>query len=253
VVRGESDENPVRFPVSICYDHHTMYEATQSAISNSNSGYGSLRIVRLETMTYEDALGEQRRLHGARIGDETIDTLLLAEHPHVYTLGRNSSPAHILADDDTLRRRGAVVYRTERGGEVTYHGPGQLIAYPILKLQPAERSIKLLVSRMEEAIIRTLGEWSIAARRDDSDRGVWVGDCKIASIGMSLRSWVTMHGMALNVRPDLSYFGSINPCGHVGLRMTSMELELGRPVEVGQVGQAFARQFLTVFERTQIN
>jgi lipoate-protein ligase B len=204
-------------------------------------------------MTYDDALAEQRRLHRARISDETIDTLLLVEHPHVYTLGRNSDPSHILEDDDTLRARGAVVCRTERGGEVTYHGPGQLVAYPILKLQPRERSIKLLVSRMEEVIIGTLGEWSIAARRDGSDRGVWVGDRKIASIGMSLRGWVTMHGMALNVRPDLSYFGSINPCGHQGLRMTSMALELGRSVEVGQVGQAFARQFRTIFERTVID
>ncbi len=237
----------------ICYDHDAMNQASQSVRDNSTSGYGSLRVIRLETMTYENALAEQRRLHGARIVDETIDTLLLTEHPHVYTLGRNSDPSHILDDDAALRRRGAVICRTERGGEVTYHGPGQLVAYPILKLQPRERSIKFLVSRLEEAIIRTLGEWSIAARRDDSDRGVWVGDRKIASIGMSLRGWVTMHGMALNVRPDMSYFGSINPCGHVGLRMTSMALELGRPVGVGQVGPEFARQFLDVFERTQID
>ena len=230
-----------------------MYEASQSVTSNAASGRGFLRVVRLETMTYEDALGEQRRLHRARVLDETIDTLLLAEHPHVYTLGRNSDPRHILADGDTLRRRGAQICRTERGGEVTYHGPGQLIAYPIIKLQAYERSIKLLVTRMEEAIVRTLGEWSIAARRDDSDRGVWVGNCKIASIGMSLRGWVAMHGMALNVRPDMSYFGHINPCGHDDLRMTSMAMELERSVEVGQVGRAFARHFSIVFERTVID
>jgi lipoate-protein ligase B len=248
-----SRKNRAKFPIPICYDQDVMYEASQSVAPNSTSGRGFLRVVRLETTTYEDALAEQRRLHRARILDETIDTLLLTEHPHVYTLGRNSDPRHILADDDTLRRRGAVVCRTERGGEVTYHGPGQLIAYPIIKLQPHERSIKLLVTRLEEAIIRTLGEWSVAARRDDSDRGVWVGDRKIASIGMSLRGWVAMHGMALNVRPDLSYFGHINPCGHQDLRMTSMALELERSVDVGQVGRAFARQFGIVFERTVID
>ena len=230
-----------------------MREPSHSIDLSSPSGGAYVHVVRLGTMTYEDALAEQRRLHRARVLDEVTDTLLLVEHPHVYTLGRNSDPRHILADDETLRRRGIGVCRTERGGEVTYHGPGQLIAYPIIKLQPPERSIKLLVTRMEEAIIRTLAEWSIAARRDDSDRGVWVGERKIASIGMSLRGWVVLHGMALNVRPDMSYFGHINPCGHQDLRMTSMAMEIDRPVDVRQVGRTFARQFSAVFERAPID
>ncbi len=237
----------------MCYDQGIMQAPSNPTDLNSSSTVASLHVVRLATMPYEDALAEQRRLHRARVLDQAPDTLFLVEHPHVYTLGRNSDPRHILADDETLRRRGVGICRTERGGEVTYHGPGQLIAYPIIKLQPPERSIKLLVTRVEEAIIRTLAEWSIAARRDDSDRGVWVGERKIASIGMSLRGWVVLHGMALNVQPDMSYFGHINPCGHQDLRMTSMAMELGRAVDVGPVGQAFARQFSTVFERTAID
>ena len=199
---------------------------------------------------YEEALAEQRRLHAARVADQLPDTLILIEHPHVYTLGRNSDPAHILVDEETLRDRSATVARIERGGEVTYHGPGQLVAYPIIKLASHERSIAKLVWRLEETIIRTVAAWGVTARRDPSDRGVWVGGGKIASIGMSLRRWVVLHGMALNVTPSMSYFDYINPCGHPGMRMTSLAQELGHPVEVSEVADVFAIQFCAAFGRT---
>jgi lipoate-protein ligase B len=124
------------------------------------------------------------------------------------------------------------------------------MAYPILLLRPHERSITALVDRLEETIMRTLAEFGIVARRDASDRGVWVGARKIASIGMALRRWVSMHGTALNVAPDLRYFTYINPCGHGDLAMTSMAEELGAAPSLAQVADAFARQFATVFGRT---
>ena len=163
-----------------------------------------------------------------RIADQRTDTLLLLEHPPVYTLGRNSLREHILVSREELARRGATVERIERGGEVTYHGPGQLVAYPIIKLQGAERSISRLVDNLEQAIIDTLAGYGITGERLPDQRGVWAGGCKIASVGLSVKRWVVMHGMALNVDMDMSYFTLINPCGHPETVMTSMKQILGR-------------------------
>jgi len=233
----------------VCYDQRTMHEPSSSATLEAPHSAVPLRVLQLGLVPYEDALINQRQLHQARVVDEIPDTLILVEHPHVFTLGRNSDPAHILVDEATMRDRAISVSRIERGGEVTYHGPGQLVAYPIIKLGPQERGIASLVWRLEETIIRTLADWGVAARRDPSDRGVWAGAAKIASIGMSLRRWVVLHGMALNVAPDLTYFNHINPCGHPGLRMTSIVQELDRPVEAPAVAISFISHFCSVFER----
>src|SRR5205823_3473293 len=155
------------------------------------------------------------------------DTLLLLEHPPVYTLGRNSLEEHILASRAELTRRGATVLRIERGGEVTYHGPGQLVGYPIIKLEGDERSVSHLVDNLEQVIVETLGAYGIAGERLADQRGVWSRGGKIASVGLSVKRWVVMHGMALNVAPDMSYFALINPCGHPETVMTSMERILG--------------------------
>jgi lipoate-protein ligase B len=212
----------------------------------------ALRVCRLGRVAYAEALAEQRRLQAARIAGEIPDTLLLLEHPHVYTLGRRSDARHILMSEAYLRVQGATVEHNERGGEVTYHGPGQLMAYPIIQLRAHERSIAGLVDRLEETLIRTLGDFAIAARRDPSDRGVWVGARKIASIGMALRRWVSIHGTALNVAPDLRYFTYINPCGHRDLAMTSMAVELGAAPDLARVADVFARQFTLVFGRVPL-
>ena len=227
-----------------------MQASSIPAMPGASPPFAPLRVLCPGLVPFEEALAEQRRLHAARVADQIPDTLILLEHPHVYTLGRNSDPAHILVDEMTLRDRSATVARIERGGEVTYHGPGQLVAYPIIKLASHERSITELVWRIEETIIRTVAEWGVTARRDPSDRGVWVGDGKIASIGMSLRRWVVLHGMALNVTPTMSYFDYINPCGHPGMRMTSLAQELGYPVDVSAVADMFSTQFCAAFGRT---
>jgi lipoate-protein ligase B len=198
---------------------------------------------------YAEALVEQRRVHAARVADEIDDTLLLLQHPHVYTLGRNSDPKHILMGESFLAARGATVERNERGGEVTYHGPGQLVAYPLIQLGQHERSLTLLVDRLEDAVIRTLGAFGIGGRRVQGERGVWVGARKIASLGLAVRRWTTMHGIALNVDPDLRYFTFINPCGHAGLAMTSMALELGAAPDLDAVATVFAQHFAELFGR----
>jgi lipoate-protein ligase B len=204
----------------------------------------------LGIVPYDESLAEQRRLHAERVAGSIPDTLLLLEHPHVYTLGRRSDPGHILVDEGFLHAHGATIAHNERGGEVTYHGPGQLVAYPIMLLQPAERSITSLVRRMEAVIAATLGEFGLEASLVLGEPGVWVNGRKIASIGMAVRRWVVLHGMALNVDPDLTYFSYINPCGHAGLQVTSLARELGAAPSMESVHAAFARQFAVMFGRT---
>jgi len=191
----------------------------------------------------------QKRIAAERVAGTGPDTLLLLEHPPVYTLGRNSLAEHILVSSEEIGRHGATIERIERGGEVTFHGPGQLVAYPIMKLEGAERSISHLVDNLEQAIIDTLGSYGLPGERLDGQRGVWTRDRKIASVGLSVKRWVVMHGMALNVDLDLAYFDLINPCGHPETVMTSMERELGRPLAVAEVGAVFAGHFARLFRR----
>ncbi len=191
----------------------------------------------------------QKRLAAELVAGTGCDTLLLLEHPPVYTLGRNSLTEHILVSSDEVARQGATVERIDRGGEVTFHGPGQLVAYPVIKLGPDERSISRLVDNLEQAIIDTLGDYGIPGERHPEQRGVWTRGRKIASVGLSVKRWVVMHGMALNVAPDLSYFTLINPCGHPETIMTSFERELGGAPAVAEVGARFARHFARHFNR----
>ena len=171
----------------------------------------------------------QLELATARQRDEVPDTLVLVEHPDVLTLGRGARRENLLASADMP------VFEVERGGDVTYHGPGQLCAYPILYLREDERDVHLYLRRLEEAIIRTLAEFAIEAGRRPGLTGVWVGPLKLASIGVALRRWVTLHGFALNVCTDLRRFSAINPCGLPASVMGSMTRALARPVTVAEV------------------
>ncbi len=220
-----------------------MHSAVASAMAR-------MAVRRLGLMPYAQAWELQKRLAAARAAGEEIDTLLLLEHPPVYTLGRNSSEEHILVPRAILAARGATVERIDRGGEVTFHGPGQLVAYPIMKLEGAERSIAWLVDSLEQTIILTLADFGIAGELIEGQRGVWTGGHKIASVGLALKRWVVMHGMALNVAPDLSYFGLINPCGHPETVMTSMERVLGHAPDPVAVGDRFAQHAARRFGRT---
>ena len=208
-----------------------------------------LRVARHGIVPYAPAWDTQKRLATELVAGTGEDTLLLLEHPPVYTLGRNSLAEHILVSSDELARHGTTVERNDRGGEVTFHGPGQLVAYPVIKLGPEERSISRLVDNLEQAIIDTLDDYGLPGERVPDQRGVWTRGRKIASLGLTVKRWVVTHGMALNVAPDLSYFTLINPCGHPDTVMTSMERELGRAPDLTEVGDCFARHFARLFNR----
>jgi lipoyl(octanoyl) transferase len=183
---------------------------------------------------------------------ESRERLLLLEHPPVITLGRNARPEDVLLDAGALRARGIAVERTDRGGQVTYHGPGQLVGYPILDLSPDRRDVGRYLRDIEEVLIRVLGQFGIAAARRPGFTGVWVGEQKIAAIGVHLSRWVTTHGFALNVATDLSAFALIVPCGLRAKDVTSMHRLLPRPAGVEEVAAAVAPVFGEVFGRRMI-
>ena len=197
----------------------------------------------LGLLDYKAAYDLQRRLHAQVVAGELPDLLLLLEHPHVYTLGRRGQLAHILASDEALTQLGVETHFTDRGGETTYHGPGQLVGYPIVNLRRWGGGVRKYVETLEQVLIGTLSEFGIAAHSEGKPTGVWVGDAKIAAIGVRVSRSVTMHGFALNVSPDLSFFDHIVPCGMPGARVTSMAQELRREVVVSDVIPVIAQSF----------
>jgi lipoyl(octanoyl) transferase len=200
----------------------------------------------LGRVDYASALQLQQQLAADRKQGLIPDQLLLLEHPHVITLGRNGHLENLLADDDTMARAGIAFYPTDRGGDVTYHGPGQLVGYPILDLRDWQRDVGAYVRAVEETIIATLAEYGIAAGRIPKLTGVWVGERKIAAIGVHLSRWVTSHGFALNVSTDLSYFQYIVPCG-LTRPVTSMAA-LGVRASLDEVGAKLAVHFARIFD-----
>lgn len=180
------------------------------------------------------------------------EQLLLLEHPPVVTLGRNARDEDLLGGAAALRARGIAVERTNRGGQVTYHGPGQLVGYPILNLSPDRRDVARYLRDIEEVLIRTLARFGIEGTREAGLTGVWVGDEKIAAIGVHLSRWVTTHGFALNVTTDVSRFGLIVPCGIRDRGVASMQSLLGRAVALRDVAEALVSEFGALFGRTMI-
>ncbi len=203
----------------------------------------------LGVVPYGEALALQQDLVERRRRDEIPDQLLLLQHPPVITTGVRTADAraHIVAGEDELRRRGVEVHEAGRGGDVTFHGPGQLVGYPILALPTERRDLHRYVRDLEEALVRTLGHWGIAGERIAGLTGVWVGQEKVAAIGVRVSRWITSHGFALNVATDLSHFGLIVPCGITDKGVTSMQRLLGRPVGVPEVEPVFVAAFAGVF------
>jgi lipoyl(octanoyl) transferase len=200
----------------------------------------------LGRIEYGKALELQQRLVEERKRGAGPDQLLLLEHPHVITLGRNGRMENLLASDEVLERAGISFFPTDRGGDVTYHGPGQLVGYPILDLREWKRDVGAYVRGVEQAIIDTVGEYGIEAGRIPKLTGVWVGDRKIAAIGVHISRWVTSHGFALNVSTDLTYFQYIVPCG-LTKPVTSMA-QLGVRASLDEVGERLAVNFCRIFD-----
>jgi len=201
-------------------------------------------------MGYNDAHELQKELQNKRIAGEIGDTLLLVEHDPVITLGRGTKSQNLLLSPDTLRARGFDVHEVGRGGDVTYHGPGQLVAYPIIDLRPDRCDVRRYVGDLEESMIRVCAHYGIAAGRSTGLNGAWVGDHKdrkIGAVGVRISRWVTMHGFALNVTTDLSPFDLIVPCGIQGKGVTSIEQEIGRALQLGEVEDVTVAKLAELF------
>ena len=203
----------------------------------------------LGRIPYTPALRMQRRLHARVAAGELPDLLLLLEHDHVITLGKRGTGADVLADSETLADLGIDVIATDRGGEATYHGPGQLVGYPIVNLRGGIGGALRYVTALESTLVATLAEYGIRGESEGRPTGVWVGDTKIAAIGVKISRGVSMHGFALNVSTDIGYFDHLVPCGIPGGSVTSMTLELGQSVSVERVAAAAAQNFGTAIGR----
>ena len=202
-------------------------------------------------MPYAEALALQRALVEDRRAGRIGDSLLLVEHPHVLTLGvrGDGGRSHILATDAALATRGIEVHETGRGGDITYHGPGQVVGYPIIDLKPDRCDVHRYVRDLEEVLIQTAASYGVDARRVEGLTGVWVGNDKLAAIGVRISRWITSHGFAFNVTTDLSYFDLIVPCGIPDRGVTSLARLLGRRVPREEVEERLATRFGLVFGR----
>lgn len=200
-----------------------------------------------EPIGYAEAYDIQMRLWAQVVAGETTDALLLLQHPPTFTMGKRGGLENLLVGRERLAEEGLGLFFTDRGGDITYHGPGQLVVYPIVDLRRRGKDVHAYVHRLEEVAVRALADLSIAARRDERCVGVWVGEEKIAAIGVRVRRWVTMHGLALNVDPALEHFAYINPCGMVDCRVTSVARVLGRQVNLDEVAGLVLAHFTEVF------
>lgn len=203
---------------------------------------------------YAEVLELQRRLARDRIsGAVPQDVLLLVEHNPVVTLGRSSKEKHLLSSAEFLASKGVELFEVERGGDVTFHGPGQLVGYPIIGLRRHKEDLHWYLRQLEQSLITALGEYAIPGERSTGYTGVWTNGKKIASIGVHARDWVTWHGFALNVTTDLSYFDLIVPCGISGVVMTSMARELGEEPDAEEVARAVVQSFARTFDLSPVS
>ena len=209
------------------------------------------RIVDLGLIGYAEAWALQKRLVAVRKANAIEDVLLLCEHPHVITQGRNGKREHLLASEHVLQQKGVEFHTTDRGGDITYHGPGQIVGYPILNLGALRRDVVWYVRMLEQAMIEATAELGVAAKRVEGKTGIWVrtenAEEKLAAIGVHISRWVTSHGFAYNVATDLRYFDLIVPCGIADRKATSLEKLLGRSVKREEIAPGIAKHFGEVF------
>jgi lipoyl(octanoyl) transferase len=201
----------------------------------------------LGLIDYKQAWDLQKNIFDARVHNEANDTLFLLEHPHTYTLGKVADKENLISSDAQLQERGVSVYEIDRGGDITYHGPGQIVGYPIIKLSDWKEDTHEYLRALEEVIILTCKDYGLTCERNSKYTGVWLGDRKIAAIGVKISRWVTMHGFAFNVNTDLSYFGGIIPCGIRDKDVTSLKRELGKEVDLAETKKIIVKNFEKVF------
>jgi lipoyl(octanoyl) transferase len=213
-----------------------------------------VEVHRLGVVSYGDALELQQHLVEQRKSNEIPDQLLLLEHPPVITLGvkTRNDRSHVVAAPELLEEEGVEVFESGRGGDVTYHGPGQLVGYPIMDLRPDRCDVHRYVRDLEEMLIRVAASFGVSANRLPGLTGVWVGDDKLAAIGVRIARWITSHGFAINVSTNLAHFNLIVPCGIVGKGVTSLERLTGRTLGMDEVADSAAKAFAGVFDRSPV-
>ncbi len=210
-------------------------------------------IIDLGLIDYERAWDLQHQFWARRVEEELPDVLLLLEHPHVITLGRRGNRSHLIASPEVLEGMKIPLFQVERGGDVTYHGPGQIVVYPIFNLREYGYRLVRYVSQLEEVVLSVLNDFGIVGRRDSLNRGVWVDGEKIASVGVAIKRWVSFHGISLNYETDLKYFELINPCGLEGKKMTSMAKILGTGISRNFLVERIGFHFKEIFERNWVD
>jgi lipoyl(octanoyl) transferase len=248
---SDSQEMYSAFVARRCYNSYRLMLNDQPPVTASGSDtmrQRTLKVERLGRVEYSAALDLQKQTERAVLTGEQPDTLLLLEHPHTLTLGRRSGEGGIIVPDQVLRERGVIVFETNRGGKVTYHGLGQIVGYPIINLSPDREDVHRFVRDLEEVLIRALKDFGVEAFRIEGLTGVHTPLGKMAAIGVHIARWVTTHGFALNVNTDLSYFDLIIACE--GEPVTSMKELLGREVELREVEDRIIENFAEVFEMT---
>jgi lipoyl(octanoyl) transferase len=207
----------------------------------------SLIVVNIGRTKYADAWELQRRVFSARLEQRISDVLLLTEHHPVYTLGKAADDNHLLAKNEELTAQGVDVFWIDRGGDITYHGPGQIVGYPILDLNQHYNDIHRYLRDLEEVMIRALSEYGVEGTRDKEFTGVWVKNEKIAAIGVKVSKWITMHGFALNINTELSYFDRIIPCGIFHKGVTSLQQILNKEIELTEIHSHLINHFSLLF------
>lgn len=212
----------------------------------------ALRVERMGRVAYGPMLELQRQRHRDVLAGEVDDTLFLLEHEPVITLGRNSGDGHVLASRDRLVAKGVELFETGRGGDVTFHGPGQIVGYPIVHLREQERDVKRFVTCLEEIMIRTAADFGVDAGRIDGLRGIWANEAKIGAVGVRIANWTTMHGFALNVSTGIDGFALIVPCGLHGRAVTSLAEQTGESIALGQVEERLQYHAAAVLDRRAV-
>jgi len=201
---------------------------------------------------YKEAWELQKEIHSKRIVSEVQDFLFLLEHPNTYTLGKTAQKENLIGSETYLKENHISVYNIDRGGDITYHGPGQIVGYPIIDLNDWKKDTHKYLRALEEVIIKSCGEYNLKCERNTRHTGVWLGDRKIAAIGIKVSRWITMHGFAFNVNTDLNLFNGIIPCGIPDKAVTSLQKELNRKIEIQDVKEKLLTNFKEIFEYDEI-